>query len=98
MSNKKHLIAEFGDFKSYVQDDGAGGFYLTEEQDCQSIMDECSMLRDKPPGKEWRHVAEVPRAVVNQALREGWYHDDKAWARWLNDSEFKKFRVWEGRI
>jgi hypothetical protein len=35
--------------------------------------------------------------VVEKAMREGWFHDDAAWARFLNDADNKKFRVWQGR-
>jgi hypothetical protein len=31
-------------------------------------------------------------------MREGWFHDDKAWERWLNDRDNRDFRVWEGRV
>jgi hypothetical protein len=30
-------------------------------------------------------------------LREGWYWDDKAWTRWMNDIDNRKLRVCEGR-
>lgn len=43
-----------------------------------------------------RHVAKVPMTVYEQSLREGW--DDDDWKRWLNDSQNKPFRVWEGRV
>ena len=44
------------------------------------------------------HVAKVPVTVVERAMREGWFHDDKAWDKFLNDPDHKGFRVDEGRL
>jgi hypothetical protein len=36
--------------------------------------------------------------IYQKALREGWHNDQKAWKRWLNDSDNKVFRTWEGKV
>ena len=50
------------------------------------------------PGKDFRHVAEVPMVVYQKACREGWAKDTKKWREWLNHSDNKVFRTWKGRI
>jgi hypothetical protein len=50
------------------------------------------------PGKDFRHVAEVPLVVYQQACREGWASDMKAWKKWLNNSDNKVFRTWQGKL
>lgn len=48
--------------------------------------------------RELRPVAEVPMAIVERAMIEGWYNDPAAWKKWLNDPDNKAFRIWEGRV
>lgn len=43
-------------------------------------------------------VAEVPMFIVEQAMAEGWFNDDSAWRKWLNNPDNRCFRVWEGQI
>jgi hypothetical protein len=38
----------------------------------------------------------VPAFVYEQSLREDWGEDD--WAKWLNDSDNRAFRVWQGQV
>lgn len=55
--------------------------------------------RELMTGKEsFRHVARVPLDVAERAMREGWYHDEKAWKRWLNDADNRDHRVWQGTV
>jgi hypothetical protein len=57
------------------------------------------MLRETMTGKEtYRHVASVPLDVAERAMREGWYHDEAAWKRWLNDADNRDHRVWQGTL
>lgn len=48
--------------------------------------------------REMRHTAEVPVIVVEQMLRDGSFHDKRAWKKWLNDPDNAAFRVWKGRV
>lgn len=76
--------------------DGEVGFYT--EQDCEPVMELARDLADLPAGKDLRHVAEVPLVFVDQAIREGWYHDAAAWKRFLNDPQYRAFRVHGGQV
>lgn len=76
-----------------------GTFHLSTEQDLESVVEENKYLRENQTGKEqFRLAARVPVHVVEQAFREGWFHDDDAWKKWMNDAENRDHRVWEGRI
>ena len=50
------------------------------------------------PFGEWKKVACIPNIVVNQLIKDGIWHDRKAFRKWLNDSEFSKFRTKECRL
>jgi thioesterase domain-containing protein len=73
---------------------------LETRQDVQPTLDWVRTLRDandyRDPG--WKPVAEVPEFIVEQAMREGWFHDDKAWKRWANDRDNFRFRITDGRF
>jgi hypothetical protein len=80
-----------------VQDNGdlLAGLHI----DCEPIVDHAKVLRENQTGKEvFRLAATVPAHVAEQSFREGWFHDDDAWKKWLNDNANRDFRVWEGRI
>lgn len=83
--------------------DKPGDFYsgFTTEvfEDVEPIIDSVKTLReDQRPRGDMKHVARVPVIVVEQAMREGWFHDQAKWNRWLNDSQNRDFRVWEGKV
>jgi hypothetical protein len=66
-------------------------------QEVSHIIDAAKMLADETPGKDFRHMAYVPKTVLDQAFNEGWFHDKAAWKRWLNAPENQCFRTWKGR-
>lgn len=67
-------------------------------QDCDPIIEAVKLARERPVGKEWRHVASVPMCFFDKAAKEGWLHDDAKWHAFLNDPDNKAFRVWGGRM
>lgn len=56
-----------------------------------------AMWDDKPP-LDMRLVALVPDEVLNQSFNDGWFHDDAAWKRWVNDPANACFRTTKGTI
>lgn len=71
---------------------------IETRQDVTGLLDAISEMRERPQMKDFRHVAEVPKTVIDQALIEGWYHDPVKWKQWLNDPDNAAFRVWGGRV
>ena len=68
-------------------------------EDCEPIVESVRQLREaQAPRGDMKHVARVPVTVVEKAMREGWFDDQAAWDKWLNDPDNKDFRVWEGRV
>jgi hypothetical protein len=55
-------------------------------------------LSEYKPGKEFRHVAEIPMVIYQQMIRDGSINDKKALKKWLNDPDNRPFRTWKGRI
>lgn len=45
-----------------------------------------------------RKAAKIPMSVLHRAYREGWANDPAEWAKWANDSDNKKLRVWDGKL
>jgi hypothetical protein len=62
------------------------------------LLEATARLRDARQHKDIKLVAKIPATVVAQAMREGWFNDRKAWKRWLNDSDNRAFRVYQGSV
>lgn len=93
---KKLLLEKVGDYEVNVHlEDNKLIFH--EQQDGSDVAKAAKILSDSPPGKEFRHLARIPMGVLNQAVREGWLHDPKAWKKWYMKSENRDFRVHAGR-
>jgi hypothetical protein len=73
-------------------------FVLNTKQDIAPVIEHAKFLKSKPPGKNFRHVAEIPLVIYHQAVREGWSEDQNAWKRFLNNPDNKLFRSWEGKV
>lgn len=85
--------------RTIAVDHATGDFQTVMEMECDDLIAENQRLRDNQTGKEnFRLAARVPGPVVERAMIEGWFHDDKAWERWMNNGDNKAFRVWEGRV
>lgn len=80
----------------YHEEDGKT--FVETRQDVSGIIAAAKILADEPPGKDFRHAAFVPDAVLNQAFNEGWFHDPQAWKRWANDPANECYRTWKGRL
>lgn len=69
-------------------------------EDCEPYLDAVKEERENMDTRKshYRPIAHIPVHVTERAMREGWYNDKKAWKRWLNDSDNKHFRIWEGNV
>jgi hypothetical protein len=84
---------------SNPEDGFFGDFTIETIEDCEPVVDSAAVLADDHGNhSNLKHVARVPLSVAEQAMREGWFHDEKAWAVWLNNSDNRDFRVWKGRV
>lgn len=102
MTTKKILYQNRDDFARVLHVDDRepdADFAIETIMDVEPMLDEVKALRDlQAPRSDMKHVARVPVTVVERAMREGWFHDQKAWDRFLNDPDNRDFRVWEGRL
>ncbi len=73
-------------------------FIYHTHQDVQPVIEHAKVLGEQTPGKELRHVAEIPMVIYQKAVREGWAEDKKKFKEWLNDPDNKMFRSWKGRV
>lgn len=80
----------------YHEEDGKT--FVETRQDVSGIIAAAKIIADQPPGKDFRHAAFVPDAVLNRAFNEGWFHDPQAWKRWANDPANECYRTWKGRL
>lgn len=70
-------------------------------QDVDSILDDNRRELNFNHGKKFGNftkIATIPNIIVNQLIKEGIWHDPVAFKKWLNKSEFSKFRTKEGQI
>ena len=75
-----------------------GKTFVETRQDITHIAQAAKIIADSPPGKDFRHAAYIPDAVLDQAFNEGWFHDPTAWKRWANDPANEIYRTWKGRL
>ena len=91
--------------RTRVQYQPDGTFLILTKQDTSSILDQNARLRavtrDSPKlGKFARHVADVPY-VIYMRLVDAFgppSQNPEAWAKWLNDPDHSKLRIWEGKV
>jgi hypothetical protein len=81
----------------YSRFEANGDLVFMEEWDDELALEQAARQRELGQGKDVRNMAVIPDSVKARALREGWYWDDKAWTRWMNDIDNRKLRVCEGR-
>lgn len=77
-------------------------------QDVEPLIDQLAELRNTTTGKsasgELYHVGDIPAVVIEQYLNENgvrwaeFIRDDTHIKRILQNPDFAKFRVWEGRF
>jgi hypothetical protein len=48
--------------------------------------------------KDFKPVVVIPQSVVSEALRDGWYHDEAKWKRWINDGDNANLRITRGNV
>jgi hypothetical protein len=71
-----------------------GAIHFLAEQNVDAILAANRADADIDQSKNvFRHVARVPLSIWDQACREGWSDDNKAWARWLRDPDNRAFLV-----
>jgi hypothetical protein len=100
MPTEKILFDRYNGITEYVHIDPMqpGKLAFSAEQDCAEIIEQVKRERDRPVGKEWRLVAQVPMIFYDKAMREGWHNDPDKWHEFLNNPDYAAFRVWNGRI
>jgi len=64
-----------------------GKTYVESRQDAETIVEwtkaRAQGVTDDP---DYKFVATIPEATLNQAFIEGWFHDQKAWRRWMAEN------------
>lgn len=91
-----NLIDE--DRKMVLHHEEDGKTYVETRQNVDHIIEAARIMADEKPGKDFRHAAYIPAAVMDRAFNEGWFHDPKAWKRWANDPANACYRTWGGRL
>jgi len=84
--------------KKLVYHEEGGRTFIETRQDVTHIIEAAKIMADEKPGKDFRHAAYIPEAVMDRAFNEGWFHDPKAWKRWANDPANAQYRTWNGRL
>lgn len=102
------LFAQRGDHRVFTHTEDVSAtqekFVIASEMECDAVIRENRMLREyrqhgQKTGEEtFRLVARFPAPIVEQAMQQGWFHDDDEWAKKVNDPEMRDFRVAEGRF
>lgn len=86
------------------ESDPEGEFHIRTAQDLEPVLDLAKSMREDNEvighrkSRNLVPVAEVPMLVVEKAMREGWFNDQKKWRQWINDPQNRPFRVTDGRF
>lgn len=102
------LVKDHGDYQvfQHIDRDASGRrqrVVLATEMECDALIRENRRLREyqqigAKKEETFRLVARFPAPMAEQAMQEGWFHDDKEWERRVNDPQYRDFRVHEGRF
>ena len=78
-----------------------GSFTVETQYDAQDIVDSAATIRSAQP-TDWRGrehlVAQIPMPLHTALRKEGIVQDPRAFAKWLNDPDVRKFRTKLGRV
>lgn len=81
----------------YVDPDKPYSPLVHTEQDVEEIIDgvnrDREIMKNNGPNKL---VARVPATVFEESIHNNW--DDGDWKKYLNSSEARPFRIWEGEV
>jgi|TARA_E500000318_G_C3545822_1_gene206646 hypothetical protein len=96
MTKRTLIDSKTGSTSEFITEDDKIIYHT--KQDIQPVIEHCKALAENKPGKDFRHVAEVPMVIYQKAMREGWVKDKAKWKKWLNDPDNKVFRTWQGKV
>ena len=97
-SLKKLLDWSQRETETFHWDQHENQFTVQHQEDVEPLIEAAKDMSYLEPGKDLRHAAFIPKFVLNQAFREGWFNDRKAWKKWANQPENKAFRTWPGQL
>lgn len=66
-------------------DEDGDTLHIEEKFDVEPAIIEAARMSDTRPGDTFRQIGEVPMWAVHKAMREGWYHDQTAWRKFLRE-------------
>jgi len=93
----KTILDHTTGFKNeFVTEDNKNIYHTS--QNVQPTIELAKNLGEMTPGKEFRHVAEIPMVIYQKMVRDGSIRDRKALKKWLNNPDNKLFRVWKGKV
>ncbi len=85
----------------HVQDptDFLSPFAIETVQDVEPVLDYVHAMKDvQERGANWKLVGVMPLVEAERMMRDGSFNDPAAIARYFNDSDHARLRVWEGRL
>lgn len=102
MSHRDFTYRDDGVTRRHAHNDPQGGrFVIASEMECENLIKENRALAEAQKGAKdecFRLAARIPMPIAEKAFQEGWFHDDDAWTKWLNNPENRDFRVYQGRL
>jgi hypothetical protein len=82
----------------HADETDGGKIVIHSMQDCAALLREVEVERHRleyfgTKASPFIPVAKIPKAEIERAIREGWFDDDAAWVRWINDRDNRKWRI-----
>jgi hypothetical protein len=80
-------------------EDADGGVIIEARQDVEPIIEANKADQERYNGSRGdKFAARIPLAIYEDLVKRGIAGDPKKFKAWLNDSDNRAFRVWQGRV
>ena len=79
-----HIVADEKRGTIWHEEDGV--VRLESRQNVDGVLKFVKDRSQLPDDKDFKYMGEIPKATLDQAMIEGWIHDEKAWRRWFAEN------------
>jgi len=86
MANSAHLDIIAKEKRGTIWHEEDGVVRLESRQNVDGVLEFVKQRADTEDHKDYKYIGEIPKATLDQAIIEGWVHDDAAWRKWFAEN------------
>lgn len=86
--NRKNVMLDWlsGERRATLMHKEDGKAYVESRQDAEPLIEWVKNRAQQPDDKDYKYIGSIPESTLNQAMIEGWFHDQQAWRKWMADN------------